>query len=117
MTGITMNAPLTTNKPIYANGPVYIMGMDIKAEIERIKKELEQIKEYEPEKIEKIVKQLLEKEGIISSTEKSKLKVALETFKEITDLAEKVKFWYEILSKINNPFLHYLIIVLLKLNQ
>lgn len=112
---MTVNAEMVTNGPVYANGPVFVMGMDIKAEIENIKAELELLKNYKPEQIEYVVKELLKKEGVIKESERSKLKSALDTAIKMTDWASRVQFWYNTIKLISDPFLHHLIMSLLKL--
>ena len=116
MNRITTNAEVVANGPGYANGPVYVMGMDIKSEIERIKSELELIKNYKPEQIENVINQLLEK-NILQEESQSELKSALNVAIKITDWASRVQFWYETLKLIKHPLVIYLIMTLLKLQQ
>lgn len=115
MNRMTVNAEIIANGPVHANGPVYVMGMDIKAEIEKIKADLETIKKCKPEEIENVIKELIEKEGLIGKEEKSKLRAAFDTAIQMTDWAQRVQFWYNTIKLISDPFLLYLILKLLKL--
>lgn len=109
-----MNADVIANGTVYANGPVFVMGMDIKAEIEKIKSQLEEIKKHKPEEIEKVILLLVEKSEF-SQEEKGNLKKAFDTAIKITDWASRIQFWYETLKLIQNPFLLHTIITLVKL--
>lgn len=111
---MTINADVEANGTVYANGPVFVMGMDIKSEIEKLKIELENIKEHKPEEVERVVNLLLEKYDLLPK-EKSELKVALDTAIKITDWVARIQFWYDTLKLISNPFLLHIILVLIRL--
>lgn len=109
-----MNADVVANGTVYANGPVFVMGMDIKAEIEKVKNQLEEIKKHKPEEIEKVILLLVEKSEF-SQEEKSSLKKAFDTAIKITDWASRIQFWYDTIKLMENPFLWHTIVTLVRL--
>lgn len=109
---IKMNADVHTTGTVYADGPVIVQGVDIKAEIERLGRELVSLDEKCAARADEVFYFVLQrfqlKEG-----ERTVISEILDHMKSITDSAARLQFVASTLHQLN-PITAIAIAVLLK---
>lgn len=101
---VTINAPLEVNAPVYAEGPVYVQGINIREEIEKLKKRVKELEKVDPEKIKKAVEWVLENQ-IINEKDKGILQNALTAVKEVTDWVGRSQIWTTAVIGLSDPLI------------
>jgi len=109
---IIMNADLIANGTVYANGPVIVQGVDIKAELEKLRFDLRNLDQKFESRVVEVFNFVIQHYEI-KEEERSNIKNGLETFKTITDWGGRVEFLIMFFSKIG-PILSAVMINLIK---
>lgn len=95
-----MNAEITTNGTVYANGPVIVQGMDIKAELVRLRSDITHLDEKCAARADEVFYFVLEKFQL-KEKDKGAIQLILDHLKSLTDAASRLQFIASALTQLD----------------
>lgn len=109
---IEMNADIVANGTVYANGPVIVQGVDIKAELEKLQKDIVNLDQKYEKRVDDVFYFVLNNYEM-REDDRSKINNAISGFKTIVDWGSRLQFISSVLKTLD-PALSIMITQLIK---
>lgn len=107
-----MNADIIANGTVYANGPVIVQGVDIKAELEKLQKDVVRLDQKYEKRVDDVFYFVLNNYEM-RGDDRLKINNLISSLKSIVDWGSRVQFIYSVLKNLD-PILSIMIMQLIK---